>query len=96
MFEKLPQFKLLHAFLALLFVFLLYAFIFQKNGLVELLTLRSQLRAQESANAALNQKNQILEKQIVLMQASNAPVENAARTELGMLKKGEVFYQAVH
>jgi len=57
--------------------------------------LRSAVRKQDAENAGLAQRNQALAADVVDLKHGDQAVEARARTELGLIKPGEVFYQVV-
>ena len=57
--------------------------------------LQTQVEAQTAENAALAKRNAALQAEVADLKAGQAAVEERARAELGMVKKGETFYQIV-
>lgn len=57
--------------------------------------LKTQVEAQTAENAALAKRNAALQAEVADLKAGQAAVEERARAELGMIKKGETFYQIV-
>lgn len=57
--------------------------------------LKKQLAAQEQENDKLRQRNEVLLAEIKDLKHGHAAIEERARTELGMVKKGETFYQII-
>lgn len=92
---KVPQLKLLSVVLLGLFLFLQYRLWFEAGGVVDMLHLRKQLAQQVQENDKLKKRNEIVAKQVQVFQANRDAVESRARQELGMIKKGETFYQVV-
>ena len=78
-----------------LLIFLQYEFWFQSGGFFHMMHVRSEVKKQMAANAVLDQQNQALEKNVAGLQSNDHALEGIARSELGMVKKGEVFYQVV-
>lgn len=85
----------LSIFLVGLIIFLQYQLWFETGGIIEMLRLRKQLALQTQENDKLKQHNELLLKQVQYLQANKEAVEARARQELGMVKKGEKFYQVV-
>ena len=92
---RFQPFKVLPLLLGLLLVFLQYHLWFESDGIVDMLRFKKQLALQTQENEKLKQRNEKLIKQVQYLQASNEAVESRARGELGMVKKGETFYQVV-
>lgn len=63
------------------------------GGLRELADLRARVEAQTAANAALAARNAVLEAEVDDLKQGLDAVEERARSELGMVKRNETFYQ---
>ncbi len=81
--------------LVMVLVALQYQFLFGKNGLMQAFRLKSEISRQQAKNATLLKGNENLAEEINALKNSSEAIENRARGELGMVKKGEVFYQVV-
>lgn len=92
---RFQPFKVMPVLLGLLLVFLQYHLWFESGGIIDMLRYKKQLALQNQENDKLKQRNEKLIKQVQYLQASNEAVESRARGELGMVKKGETFYQVV-
>ena len=57
--------------------------------------LKHQVELQQAENASLAKRNAALAAEVVDLKQGTAAIEERARTELGMVKKGETFYQIV-
>lgn len=57
------------------------------------LKLQNKLEAQEKINEKLVARNKIVEADIAELKSGNQSLEEQARYELGMIKKGEEYYQ---
>lgn len=75
--------------------FLQYHLWFEKGGIVEIVRLKKMLSAQSRQNEQLRKDNDELAFQVQKIQNSQDAAESRARSELGMVKKGETFYQVV-
>lgn len=80
--------------LAALF-FLQFRLWFQSGGIADVLRYKKLLAQQSSENAVLRKHNDQLLQQIQRIQHSQDATEARARSELGMVKDGETFYQVV-
>lgn len=82
---------------ALVFLLLLmqYEFWFSAGGMRTVWDLQKNIAKQQKINDALDKHNQALIAQVNDLQSGNAAIEARARNDLGMVKKGEVFYQIV-
>jgi cell division protein FtsB len=65
------------------------------GSVAEVWGLRQQVEAQRSENAALRERNQALEAEVLDLKTGLAAIEERARSELGMIKDGETFLQVV-
>jgi cell division protein FtsB len=54
--------------------------------------LRDQVAAQRDRAEQLEQRNRLLTAEVLALKAGLAAVEARARSDLGMVKKGETFY----
>jgi cell division protein FtsB len=57
--------------------------------------LKTQVDAQAMENAGLAKRNAALEAEVNDLKGGQSAIEERARAELGMVKKGETFYQIV-
>ena len=65
------------------------------GSLSEVWHLKQKIAAQEAENRALSQRNQQLEADVRDLKEGLDAAEERAREELGMVKRGEVFYLVV-
>lgn len=66
------------------------------NGSVlTLWRLKREIAEQRAENARLRERNQVLAAEVIDLKEGLAAVEERARVELGMIKKGETFYQII-
>lgn len=85
-------------FAALLLVVLLllqYRLWFGDGSLIKVWQLKQAIAAQQTENQRLNERNRALEAEVRDLKEGVAAIEERARTELGMIKDGETFYQVV-
>lgn len=87
--------RTLIAILILLFVLLQYKLWFGDGGLLKVRELERAVAEQEAENAQLKARNQALEAEVRDLKQGTAAIEERARTELGMIRDGETFYQVV-
>lgn len=79
--------------LLLLFLVLLqYRLWFAEGSLAELHRLESELVRQDTVNLELRARNRELEAEVIELQRGTEALEEKARNELGMVKKGETLY----
>lgn len=65
------------------------------QSLAEVWRLRNASEAQASENALLKARNQRLDAEVRDLKEGLEAVEERARLELGMIRKGEVYFQLV-
>lgn len=75
--------------------FLQYRLWFESGGIRDMARLKKMLSAQAVENDKLKKRNDELLVQIERIQNSQDASEARARSELGMVKQGEIFYQVV-
>jgi cell division protein FtsB len=88
--------KTIIATLAVLFVLLQYRLWFGEGSMMEAWRLQDAISKQAAENAQLHERNQALAAEVRDLKQGVEAVEERARVELGMIKKGEVFYQVVN
>ncbi len=66
-----------------------------EDGIQELRRLERAIMEQEQENERLKERNQALDAEVKDLKEGLEAIEERARNELGMIKKGEVFYQIV-
>lgn len=82
-------------FLIALLIALQYRLWVQPGGFLEMVRLKKQVALQKAENEKLKERNEVLLQEVQLIQKNKDAVESRARRELGMIKKGEVFYQVI-
>ena len=65
------------------------------NSMRDVDTLRVAVKKQADENSKLVQRNQALGADVLDLKHGDQAVEARARTELGLIKSGEIFYQVV-
>lgn len=81
--------------LAALFALLQYRLWFGAGGTRAVAALEVQVQAQARENLGLRQRNDALAAEVQNLKSGEAAVEERARSELGMIRPGEVFYRVV-
>jgi cell division protein FtsB len=72
-----------------------YRLWFESGGIIDMLKAKKQLSVEVSINNQLKKRNEKLIRQVQYMQTHKDAIEPRARAELGMIKKGETFYQII-
>lgn len=81
--------------LIVLFVLLQYRLWFGTGGLVRLWQINWSVEVQQLENHKLEERNLALEAEVIDLKRGLEAVEERARSELGMIKKGETFVQII-
>lgn len=87
--------QLIPLLLLLLLVFMQYQLWFGVGSVPSAMRLKSQAETQAAENAGLAKRNAALAAEVADLKQGQAAIEERARAELGMVKKGESFYQIV-
>jgi cell division protein FtsB len=87
--------KLLITFLTVCLGVLQYKLWFGDDSRRELKEVEKNVALQLSTNAALSERNEALEVEVLDLKNGLEAVEERARSELGMIEEGETFYLIV-
>ncbi|MBU2705799.1 cell division protein FtsB [Zooshikella marina] len=85
--------KRLNYVLIVLFVILQYQLWLGDSSVSRWWQTKQHISQQRLENQRLKHRNRILEAEVVELQNGLETIEEHARFELGMIKRGEVFYQ---
>ena len=87
--------KLLISILVVLLLVLQYKLWFGDGNMREVWQLRENIEAQKHENEELRQRNAALEAEVEDLKQGMEAIEERARSELGMIKKDETFFQVI-
>jgi len=87
--------RLLLIVLALLTAAIQYPLWWGKGGWLRVMELRLQTAQQRQTNALLTARNHALAAEVQDLQTGQDAIEERARSELGLMRKGEVFVQVL-
>ncbi len=87
--------RVLIAVLVLLLLAMQYRLWVGEGSLAEVHQLRQEIGRQQQELDAMKQRNKVLEAEIVDLKTGLEALEERARSELGMIRKGEIYYQVV-
>ncbi|MDA1108067.1 MAG: cell division protein FtsB [Proteobacteria bacterium] len=87
--------KLIVALLIALVLALQYPLWMGSGSVVEAWRLKQERDTQGDENRTLKERNLALEAEVRDLKQGHAAIEERARSELGMIKKDETFYQVV-
>jgi cell division protein FtsB len=66
-----------------------------KGSWLRVWDLSRQITVQQDKNSALKARNETLDAEVLDLKSGRAAIEERARSELGMIKQDEVFYQVL-
>ena len=81
--------------LAVLLLLLQYPLWLGKGSWLKVWDLHRQVEAQQRANQLAQARNAVLDAEVRDLKQGTAAIEERARNDLGMIKRGEVFYQVL-
>ena len=84
--------KALYGFLIIVFVIFQFQLWLGEDSVRGLNMLQTELDAQRQINAEIEERNRLLEIEVVELKTGLEAVEERARSELGMIEEGEIFY----
>jgi len=87
--------RLALAVLSLVLAGLQYRFWIADGGVVDSRRLQQAVDEQAASNTQLQRRNAVLEAEVADLRSGGAAIEAHARSELGMVRKGESFYLVV-
>ena len=79
--------------LLVLLVGLQYRIWVGEGSLAEISELKRKIAEQEQVNARLRERNELLKAEVTDLKQGMEAIEERARTDLGMIKENETFYQ---
>lgn len=65
------------------------------GGIPNVLEMQRQISRQESQNAELRERNLALDAEVQDLKQGLEAIEERARSDVGMIKAGEIFYQII-
>lgn len=87
--------RIVAAVLFAILVLLQYRLWLGDGGMREVWRLRGQIAAQEAQNQELRERNRMLAAEVQDLKEGTTAIEERARTDLGMIARGETYYQVV-
>lgn len=87
--------RLLVMVLAALLLLIQYPLWLGKGGILRVWEMERQIEVQREANARLQMRNAALDAEVRDLKQGLEAVEERARSELGMIRKDEVFFQVL-
>ena len=87
--------RILIAVLLVLFVLLQYRLWVGEGSLADVNNLKKEISRLEADLGKLRDRNSALRAEVEDLRGGKAAIEERARSELGMIKEGEIFYQVI-
>ena len=87
--------RLLALALAGLILLIQYPLWLGKGGLLRVWEVESRIRAQRETNRQLQARNQALDAEVRDLKVGLDAIEERARSELGMIRQNEIFFQLI-
>lgn len=87
--------KLALGILTAMFLGLQYSLWLGDFGLIRYRELETRVEAQKQVNERLQARNDQLQAEVIDLKHGTDALEERARSQLGMIKKGEEFYQVI-
>lgn len=81
--------------LLIIFGLLEYRFWLGSDSFLEVLKIEKNIKIQHQENTKLRERNNVVLEHIAILKKAPEAIEEQARYELGMIKRGEKFYQIV-
>ena len=85
--------KLVNISLVLLLLLIQYSAWFGKGGFFERKATREELEIQVKKNKTLTDRNLQIKAEVLDLKSGYDEIEESARSELGMIKEGEIFFK---
>lgn len=82
-------------FLSIVLLLLQYPLWFSDSSLPDAWKLQTKIETQRVENQKLDERNRLLKAEVEDLKNGLEVVEEKARTELGLIKKGETFFQVI-
>ena len=87
--------KILALALLILLVWLQYKIWLQDGGIPEVLQLQQEVESVKAEVDKLEERNASLDAEVQDLKKGLDAIEERARSEMGMIKEGEVYYQVI-
>jgi cell division protein FtsB len=76
-------------------LFMAMLIVFGEKGLTDYFSRQGRMRAMTKENSIIRQENDVLKKEIERLQIDSRYIESIARSDLGMVKKGDIVYRFI-
>ena len=85
--------RVLIALLLIITGYLQYSLWFERGGIRDVARLREEVTAQQNEIANLRERNRALSAEVLDLKQGLEAIEERARSEMGMIKEGEIFFR---
>jgi len=85
--------KLGRRFIVIILLVMGFLILFGKKGLIDNYKMRQRVAEMSTTNAQMLKENNKLKHEIILLRKDPKYIEQLARDELGMVKKGDIIYR---
>ncbi len=87
--------KLIVAILFVLLLWLQYKLWLGDGGIPEVLELEQEIESVQAEVNTLKERNKALDAEVIDLKKGIEAIEERARSEMGMIKKDEIYYQVI-
>lgn len=87
--------RIIIAFLLVLLLWLQYRLWLGDGGIPQVIMLEHELAAVEAEIESLQERNQAMEAEVGDLKQGLDAIEERARSEMGMIREGEVYFQVI-
>jgi len=87
--------KLIVAILFVLLIWLQYKLWLDDGGIPEVLELEQEIETVQAEVNTLQERNKALNAEVMDLKTGIEAIEERARSEMGMIKKDEIYYQVI-
>ena len=87
--------KIIASVLLILFIWLQYKIWLQDGGIPEIFQLQDEIQEVKTEVGKLQERNASLDAEVKDLKKGLDAIEERARSEMGMIKEGEVYYQVI-
>ncbi len=87
--------KIIAFVLLVLLIWLQYKIWLQDGGLPEVMQLQQEIETVKTEVQKLQERNSSLDAEVKDLKKGLRAIEERARSEMGMIKKGEIYYQVI-
>lgn len=87
--------KILIAVLVTIILGLQYRLWIGEGSIAHVVQLQGQIKKQQAENDRLRERNRLLAAEVESLKVGTDGIEERARTQMGMIKKGETFFMIV-